>query len=333
MVDMRLLFVLLTCGPLLTANPLELAIRRARLSRTSATQTLATQHRREVVLFGAIPLECGLDAFETRVRGIQTFKKGPEVLAVGLFQPHAALNDLRTLKFADAELDSLRRCRPGECDWRLPKTAIERLHRDARWDQPGARQRANDIVRDEILASIRAYQEGGATRLPAYHDKATALSTGVESREMIEASRGLLAEVPELQRHLLTYPAAPLSGAEDFFYWSLEKMGPRPVFSATHMTIYRTGPRLYIVSRQIYGNHYLDGALGISRLEQDPVHADRAWLEYVNRSRLGLLDGAFSSVRRMILEEALRRTLHRYLNDLALRVRRPTLTAASLSNR
>ena len=96
---------------------------------------------------------------------------------------------------------------------------------------------------------------------------------------MLSASAGVLSETPLLQVRLNGFPFAPVPGVEDLFYWSLEKMGPRQVFSVTHMTLLGNGPKLFIVGMQIYGNHYLDGMVSVTRLESDPTQSARAWLE------------------------------------------------------
>ena len=327
----RLLVACLSLGATLAngessaKQPLEPTIRKARLSKAQTARVVQTNHHREILLFGALRVECGPEHFLREVLDIKRFKQGPEVLAVGLFHPQkASLADLENLTFAPSEIDSLRNCKPGACPWRLSTASMRQLNQ-VRWNEPNARRQADRIVREEIVGVVSLYQQQGISSLAPYNDKQRTLDVSLELRQMLDASAGIFAETPQLQERLNGFPNVPLPGVEDLFYWSLEKMGPKQVFSVTHMTLYRDGPKLFIVGMQIYGNHYLDGMLSLSRLESDPTQSDQAWLEYSSRSRLGLLEGPAAGMRRMLLEEALRRTMQRYLLDTAQRVRQPNL--------
>ncbi len=302
------------------SDGLAVLLRGMRGSTSATARAVATRHGRELLVAGAVPVEWNLDEFQAQVRTIERFKTGGEVIAVRSIGKGDA-QEFSSVPMPASELDALRNCRAGSCSWRMPAAWIERLRREVDWDRPGSRDGSWRIVREEISDLISAYRRLGLTSLPQYCDKSRTLHASREMRELLEASAGILPA--EMIQHMVAYPHSKLAGAEERLYWSLDRIGHRPVFSITHMTIYRASQgSLYIAARQIYGNHYLDGSIGVTRLQPNASNPRLSHLEYINRSRLDLLEGAFSGLRRAILEDAVRKTMQRCLGEIARRTRK-----------
>jgi hypothetical protein len=87
--------------------------------------------------------------------------------------------------------------------------------------------------------------------------------------------------------------------------WSKIKFGLKPVIAINHITIYQreqnSGPQILIASKQIYANHYFDSSLALTAFLTVPG-ASSAYLFYENRSRADGLGGAFSGLKRGIVE-------------------------------
>ncbi len=311
------------------ADSLAFALRAIRNAPHATARAVETTNGRELLLVGSVPLERDIDYFHQQVRAIERFKQGGEVIAVRAFRAGDAASEISRAPIPAAEFDGLRNCRVWNCSWRMPAEWIERLHREVDWKQPAAREAAAAIVREEMAGLLSRYRRFGISGLARYADKPKVIDMSAEAHELIEASAGLLD--PELMKHIARYPHNTLANTEDVFYWSLEKMGPKPVFSITHMTLHRTRNRLYVVSRQIYGNHYLDGAISVTTVESDPSRQGRSRLEFISRTRIGLLEGAFARVRRALVVDAVRKTMERYLGEIAARLkpRNDELLAAS----
>jgi hypothetical protein len=139
-----------------------------------------------------------------------------------------------------------------------------------------------------------------------------------EFRGVLDARPGLGEFVPEFREYLAQYPSQPLPGVGEFFYWSTESFGLKPVASITHVYVYVQPGRAAIASKQIYASHYFDASLGLTAALDDPGDASNPgmYLVYMNRSRIDLLSGFFGGLRRVILRGRLRDGMRKNLADV-----------------
>ena len=78
--------------------------------------------------------------------------------------------------------------------------------------------------------------------------------------------------------------------------------------SITHVAISRGdgsgAPLVVVAGKQVYANHYMIGALGLTMLLEDEEGS--RYLAYLNRSRVDVLGGLFGGLVRRIMEGRLR---------------------------
>ena len=75
-----------------------------------------------------------------------------------------------------------------------------------------------------------------------------------------------------------------------------------------------------IASKDVYSSRYFDASLTLT-IASDAVGAsDEIYLVYVNRSRANALKGAFSSLRRSIVERRIKSSLDENLRTVKLRL-------------
>ena len=86
----------------------------------------------EIAVVGAVRIAAPPQALVARVRNIEEFKRGPDVIQVGRFSNPPRLDDLGALTIGKDDLD-LRRCRVGSCDVRLSAELITRFQREIDW--------------------------------------------------------------------------------------------------------------------------------------------------------------------------------------------------------
>ncbi len=122
------------------------------------------------------------------------------------------------------------------------------------------------------------------------------------------------ARIEELEQ----YPGQTFTGVSDFFHWSTESFGLKPVASITHVYVYVQPGRAAIASKQIYASHYFDASLGLAAALDDPGDASNPgmYLVYLNRSSIDLLAGFFRGLRRAILRGRLRDGMRKNLADV-----------------
>jgi len=281
-------------------------------------RVLDTHEKREVAVVGVAHLRATTACFITKFQDIETFKKNPAVLRIRRFTPPVGPQDLEGFSLETRDLADLPNCRVGNCNVKLPAEAIERLSRDVDWSQSDHAIRAQAVVREELLSYIEKYLQEGNSALIEYHDKKDSVRLAREFHGVLDARPGLGEFVPEFREYLAQYPGQPLPGVNEFFYWSTESFGLKPVASITHVYVYVQPGRAAIASQQIYASHYFDASIGLTAALDDPgdVSNPGMYLVYLNRSRIDLLGGFFGGLRRVILRGRLRDGMRKNLADI-----------------
>ena len=281
-------------------------------------RVLDTQEKREVAVVGVAHLRATTACFVTNFQDIETFKKNPAVLRIRKFTPPLGPQDLEGFSLENRDLTDLPNCRIGNCNVKLPAGAIERLSHDVDWSRSDHDVRAQAVVREELLSYIEAYLHQGNSGLIEYHDKTNSVRLAREFRGVLDARPGLGEFVPEFREYLAQYPSQPLPGVGEFFYWSTESFGLKPVASITHVYVYVQPGRAAIASQQVYASHYFDASLGLTAALDDPGYASNPgmYIVYLNRSRIDLLSGFFGGLRRAILRGRLRDGMRKNLAEV-----------------
>ena len=264
---------------------------------------LSARDKREVVVAGLAPLKAPAELFLQSFRESMTLKSNPAILEIGSFSSQPTVDDLQTLTFEDSDLDDLKECVVGDCRFKLSAPMIDRLHKEVDWSAPGYRAQASHLLKLMLLDYVRDYQARGDAALIEYHDKQTAVRLADEQRDLMAAlSHDLLDEFPQ---NLKSSPNGELRLIEHALVWSKIKFGFKPVIAINHITIYQrrqqNGPQILIASKQIYANHYFDSSLALTAFLSVPG-ARSGYLFYENRSRADGLGGAFSGLKRGIVE-------------------------------
>ena len=291
------------------------------------TRILDAKHDREVAVVGLARLRASTACFLAQFRDIENFKKSPLVLQIHKLVPPVGPRDFEEFSLDARDLDDLANCRVGSCAVKLPVRAMQRLDKEVAWSGPGHDQLARSIIREELLAYLKTYLERGNPALIEYHDKSSPVPMEREFRGILKARPGLADLVPQFYEYILHYPAMELQGVSEFFYWSLESFGLKPVASVTEVSIYsQVGSshvgQAVIASKQLYASHYFDASMGLTVALDDPSEAPHPgmYLVYLNRSRIDLLTGIFGGLRRAILHGRLREGMRNNLAEVVKKV-------------
>jgi hypothetical protein len=277
----------------------------------------------EVAVVGAVRVNRPERAFLDHVRDVVQFKSGPEVLQIGTFSDPPVAGDLARLTVDKTDVN-LRSCRVGDCDIRLPADVIRRAQQEINWRDPEADGQAAALFREVLLNNVRAYRFGSAAgRITEYDDDARPVRPVDDFAALVRNSPYLAALAPALPDHLIAFPSKPAVGAEDLLYWSKEKFGLTPFITVTHLTILPIGPRTYVTtSRDVYSTRYIDASLALTISTGALDTPETSYLIYVNRSRANALKGAFSGLRRTIVERRAKNSLDENLRRTKERLER-----------
>ena len=217
----------------------------------------------EVAVAGAVLIRAPKAVFFARVRDITHFKSGEEILQIGRFSDPPVLGDLAALTVGVDDFD-VRSCRVGDCGIRLPAAVIERFGREIDIKAADAQARGAQLFKQILLDQVTAYMSG-ADHMPQYDDGPRPIRARDEFEGILAGMPELGALLPGLPDHLRHFPAARLTNAEDFLYWSKEKFGVAPFITVTHVTIVcRSAATCLMTTRDVYSSRYLDASVALA---------------------------------------------------------------------
>jgi hypothetical protein len=295
------------------------------------TRVLRTREKKEVAALGIVRVDASAELFIHGFRDIVDFKKSSLVLQIGKFSNPPRLEDLNGLTLDPCCLDAINNCESGQCAMQMSEEMMKRFRGEPNPHAPDYNARASSLARRLLLDYVKAYLQAGNAALIEYHDQANEVRLADEYRSLLEQSHLLTDYAPEFHRYLEEFPKASSPNVEDFIYWSKEKYGLKPVLSITHVAIYKrtVGGRteVLVASKQIFANHYFDASLGLTLfVEGNEPATSGSYLMYLNRSRIGALQGFFVGLKRSVIGGRIREGLAK---NLMLVKRRLTTSMAA----
>ena len=268
---------------------------------------LPANDKREVAVCGLVNLHVPAEVFLQSFLDSMTKKSNPAILEIGRFSSTPTVNDLQSLTFEDRDIDDMKDCIVGDCRLKLSAAMIERFHKEIDWQAPDYRIQASQLLRVMLLDYVRDYLARGDGALIEYSDKSRGIRLAEEQRALMSGSTYISQVLPEFPQHLKTFPKSEISLVENAIVWSKIKFGLKPVIAINHILVYKreqaSGPQVLIAAKQIYANHYFDSSLALTAFVNIPDASPGAYLFYENRSRADGLEGAFSQIKRSIVED------------------------------
>lgn len=279
-------------------------------------KTLTSTTPREMTTAGAVRIRgSAMARFVNQFKTLEGFRTSQFVLQIEKFGETPQLSDLDKLTLEPKDFESLRTCRVGECDVQLSADDIRRFsHVD--WKSPNAARDAATLYRSILFDHLLRYRAAGTKSLLHYQDREPGVSLAHETQSLLDARPSLLDHAPALREHTRQYPAGTDPHTEDFFYWSKEAFGFKPVVGVNHVTVYTdaTTGWVTILTTQIYASHYIEGSLSINALMPDRASDESAFYwAYVNRARVGRLGGLLGTIARPIMQRRARSGLMKSL--------------------
>ena len=282
------------------------------------TRVLKTKDKKEIAALGIVRVDASAELFVRGLRDIVNFKKSSSVPQIGKFSNPPRLEDLKGLTLDQCCLDAIKNCESGQCSMQMSGEMMERFRGELDRYAPDYQARANSLARTILLDYVKAYLQAGNPALIDYDDRGKRIRLISEYQSLLEESRFLTDYAPEFQKYLEEFPKASSPSVEDFIYWSKEEYGLKPVVSITHVAIYKRtlGNRteVLVASKQLYANHYFDGSLGLTAFVEGNEQATScSYLLYLNRSRIGALQGIFVGLKRSVIGAQVREGLRKNL--------------------
>ncbi len=276
----------------------------------------------ETRLLGVVKIHGSPEEFIERYRDIVAFEKGTGVLQIGRFSEPPRVEDLASLTVDTDDIEDVKECRPGDCAIKMSDETMNAF-RGLDWNEADATQEANRLARRMIVDFLESYRSGGNQALGLFHDKKTPLLVGRQFEEMME-DPDLPVYFPDLFRFLLDYPASPLPGSEEIFYWSKVDFGLKPVIRLNHVVICQPqndDPVKYILaSKMLYTTHYFNTGVELKFLAREPDEVGSYYLVIANRSRSDGLTGFSGAILGGQIRGKARDGLESYLRSVKLQI-------------
>jgi hypothetical protein len=293
----------------------------------------SAEDNREVAVFGIVRAEVPAAFVIERMRHIEAvLAAGDVALQVGRFGETPSLNDMAGFALPRDDARALRECRPGKCDVKLPADVMQQVQSAVDWSASDAEAQANRAMASWLIDYLNEYRQGGDAELATYDDKSEPLSVAEGFDLLLRASPLALNYRPELAEYLDRYPGASLDGVEDYYYWSVEDFGLKPVTHLYHSTLYMPAGEAIsdaiLTRKQIYASHYFQAAVSFLAVApiQDTDPNVGIYLVLLIRQRF---DGKVGGIKRMTLERRLRDNTTSQLQDVQKRLEESFLTEAN----
>jgi hypothetical protein len=286
------------------------------LQRDIVSKKLDTSDKRDIAVLGVMLLDVPAETTVEAVRDIKTFKEGKEILFLGKFDSFDP-DEIKTLTLENEEAEDLGKCRIHDCDAKMPGAWIEKLSKEK---DP---EKRIELLKVLLADYARDYALRGNKAVLNYEGTKRAVPAQKEFESILESSSYLKTMAPDFYQYLREYPGKQPAGTDNFIYWSLEEFGFKPVINLTHVSIFRwsySGLNGYLIaSRQIFADHYYDASLGLTILIDRPPQNGKSagsYLVYINRSRIDMLGGFPSSLRRAITLPRIRSGLEVHMKSM-----------------
>jgi hypothetical protein len=255
------------------------------------------------------------------MRRIEVMQQGRYVPDVARFSIPPRLEDLDALTLDDTDFEDIRHCRPGDCGLKLSSAEIRRLrqHLDG---HPAWKRAVEDEFRGVVFDRALRYLAEGDSGLPLDEDDSTSVAADIRFATLMDRLGLASPRLPGVAGYLTGYPRVDHPDVVDsFLYWSRETLGFKPIASITHLTLMKSDtpgmPRALAISKQVYANHYKDGAVAVTAIAGSPA---RSYLVYAHRSEVDVLDGVFGGLVRRVIERRVQEEAPAVLNALRVRL-------------
>jgi hypothetical protein len=282
----------------------------------AVVRVLASNADTEVAVAGAIRIRGDLERLVVWLRDVESFRKAVGTEAVGVIGRPARPEDFAEVFSAGVDLEELRRCRPGNCDIRMPATFLSRFTTEVPWGTPQAAVAANALARQMLAEYSAAYQNRGDAGLGAHHDSQAPQAIAAEFQDMLRRATPLWNLAYPFASYLETFPAGQPPGVEDRFYWTRES-GPRQLVTTLHhLVLQRLADRsLRLADKQFYASREFDTGLLVG---QATPSLDGSTFDLVVslRARSGRLGSVAARVLRGRIEREVADSLALYLDWL-----------------
>jgi len=239
----------------------------------------------------------------------------------GVFSTPAKVSDLSGLTLESGDVNSLRKCKPGDCELMLPDSAIARFQKEVNWSSSNATDEANRLFRQILVDYVNAYRSQGDSAMMTFRHGRNEQSTEQGFQELLAATPVVARDFPQLSAHLAAYPSGRTSATKDYILWMKTDTGLKPTIRVAHLIVHTetTGAKKVPVFaiKSLYADYYLRDSLALRVLvPTSDGDAKSAFLVALARGHTEGFGGLKGKIMRSTLMNSMQREMSGYLNQM-----------------
>ena len=244
----------------------------------AVVRMLESPDRREIVAFGIVAIAVPRTFYVQRVSDFRSSLRMATRKRFVIFSDPAVAADVATLSVPHDDVQDLARCRAGACKVKLSAETIARVRAVIDSDPAEADSVASRFLRKRMIDYVTGYRARGNQALVVYADEDSIAAAAGIFDAIVSRSPYMYRYAPTLEQYLEHYPQDRPADLSEILFWSEDDLpGLQPTVSITHEVVYAP-PELpgctLIAAKQLYADHYLDGALSLTAVvDQSPEQA------------------------------------------------------------
>lgn len=197
---------------------------------------------------------------------IENLRTLHEFQQVGRFGKTPSLQDLKPLQIDDTDVHDFLSCRAQDCEMKLSADEMKMIPETPDLKTDAGRNEVSNVYRTVLLSRLNAYIKDGLRGVGKYQDGANEDNPDAIFNAHILKFEYIDAYFPILKKYMVDYPNYTNKNIDDFFFWSKDYMGGKPVISIYHAFSMRIGEDYILVNKLVYSNHYYLSSIAVMHL-------------------------------------------------------------------
>ena len=222
----------------------------------------------EIFVFGAVYINTTPEAYLKYYSDYNHMRQQPGYLAVEKFSTPPQISDMKGFELDPQDIQSLRSCKPGECQVQLPAKVMQELRSTINWSASNVNDQVDRFIQKYALQRLQEYQQQGDKILGAVLNDKGQPTNVVDQFTCLLGYNKVLPSDSAFYKYLLSYPGSPPANTNTWFYWDSVKFGLKPTLRIVQVFAMKgttaTEPALSIAEKQLYSSHYFETALDLT---------------------------------------------------------------------
>lgn len=287
--------------------------------------SLETPEKTEIDMLGVVRVDVPRAFYIDRARRLTDFFSSGGTSLSGSFSEPARLDDIATLALDPGDAKALAKCRPLECDVKLPAAQMERF-REELSDSHTRAPRADSLMREWLVAYVNAYRADSMETTVVYDDTKRPVRSSDAFRALLAEPLPAGLDAEPFAAMLATPRGARPPAVASRIFWEFDRMpGLKPILEVLERSIYSSPSRPdvnWMTSKLLYASHYFESQIDFITAADAPSSpgSGAMYLVILRRSKFddlpsgGLFNIRGKAVRK--LRDALRTTLSSTRDEL-----------------